>query len=130
MVAMALAVLVLGGGAGVVTTTAASQSTLTVKIDGPIKAELPPHQEALLKDNASAASALERLDARFAEFALQYREDQAERRRMDDVTRAAMADMAQRLGIVERETHSVGGAVKEQEKRLRMLELQPAGITP
>lgn len=121
LLVVALVALVAGGGAGLGSSTLQG-GEVTVKLNGPIKAELPPDQLTLLRDQAALAPTVSRLDSTMTAFFSNYREDQAEQRRIYDALLNRLSDLTQRVGINEQQLKAVGGKIDDHTERLRRLE--------
>jgi hypothetical protein len=65
---------------------------------------------------------VDRLDRTMAQFFADYREDQAEQRRIYDAIMGRLSDLTQRMGITERDIKDLGGTMNEHSQRIRQLE--------
>lgn len=113
--------LLAAGGTGVgVAAAGGTGGTVEVKITDTIKAELPPSQIELLKDQARLEStltpAVHKLEQTLTAFFGQYREDEAERRRTNDALRAALFGLEQRASLTERELQALDARIRKMEE--------------
>lgn len=122
-VAIGVSAGLIGGGAGLGTSSLRGGSgTVKVQVDGPIKAELPPTQIELLKDQAALTPQVAQLSLDMRTFFIQYREDQAKAVESADKFKEAISLLAQRVGTVERDGQHAAGTIKRLEDEIRMIQ--------
>ncbi len=86
---------------------------MTVKIDGPVMAELPPGQEKALEDAAGFAKQSDALMGTFQRFENKYDNDQRETRLIYQAILNSLADHAGRIGKLEVQMQNTTESVRE-----------------
>lgn len=129
------ATILLGGGvigAGGIT-AATGQNGIAPKIEvvmsETIKVELPPDQVELMNRVVSGQMMIEitndsilRLESKFDESQREYKDDQKEKRVLDDSLRTALSAMSQEIAISKRQTEQNSGGLDKLEEKFRMME--------